>query len=134
MRAEREGLNFRTNLDLVLALALNRDLIARTFLRSLYFLPVVSSAVAVGLVWNWIYARDTGLLNGQAGTVGIAAERRAASHADRMIAMASDRLFRGVTHRWAYLSVTGVMTPGSTAHLDMLRAFVRDLHPLVVAP
>jgi multiple sugar transport system permease protein len=28
-----------------------------------YFLPVVSSAVAVGLVWSWIYAKDAGLLN-----------------------------------------------------------------------
>lgn len=64
----------------------------------------------------------------------VAKGRETASHADRLIAMASDRLFRGVTHRWAYLSVTGVMTPGSTAHLDTLRAFVRDLQPLVVAP
>ena len=31
--------------------------------RTVYFLPVVSSAVAVGLVWSWIYAKDAGLLN-----------------------------------------------------------------------
>ena len=31
--------------------------------RTMYFLPVVTSAVAVGLVWNLIYARDVGLLN-----------------------------------------------------------------------
>ncbi|MFN8376746.1 MAG: sugar ABC transporter permease [Anaerolineae bacterium] len=50
-------------LSLLLALLLNRKIRAVSLFRVLYFLPVVSSAVAVGLVWNWIYARDTGLLN-----------------------------------------------------------------------
>ena len=64
----------------------------------------------------------------------LAKGRETSSHVERLLSMASDRLFRGVTRRWAYLSVTGVMTPGSTAHLDEVRAFVRDLQPLVAAP
>jgi multiple sugar transport system permease protein len=50
-------------LSLGVALLLNRKIRAVGLFRVVYFLPVVSSAVAVGLVWTWIYARDTGLLN-----------------------------------------------------------------------
>ena len=39
--------------------------------RVVFFLPVVSSAVAVGLVWQWIYARDAGLLNYVLGWFGV---------------------------------------------------------------
>ena len=50
-------------LSLGVALLMNRKMRGVGLFRVIYFLPVVSSAVAVGLVWNWIYARDTGLLN-----------------------------------------------------------------------
>ena len=33
------------------------------FFRVVFFLPVVSSSVAVGLLWTWVYAQDNGLLN-----------------------------------------------------------------------
>jgi multiple sugar transport system permease protein len=50
-------------ISLAVALLLNRKLRGTGIFRSIYFLPVVSSAVAVGLVWSWIYAKDAGLLN-----------------------------------------------------------------------
>jgi multiple sugar transport system permease protein len=50
-------------ISLGVALLLNRKLRGTGIFRSIYFLPVVSSAVAVGLVWSWIYAKDAGLLN-----------------------------------------------------------------------
>jgi multiple sugar transport system permease protein len=50
-------------LSLLIALAMNRKLKGMTFYRSLYFLPVVSSTVAVALVWSWIYNPQFGLLN-----------------------------------------------------------------------
>ncbi len=50
-------------LSLGVALLLNRKIHGVGLFRVIYFLPVVSSAVAVGLVWSWIYARDTGVLN-----------------------------------------------------------------------
>jgi multiple sugar transport system permease protein len=49
--------------SLLIALLLNRKLRGTGIFRTVYFLPAVSSAVAVGLVWSWIYAKDTGLLN-----------------------------------------------------------------------
>jgi multiple sugar transport system permease protein len=50
-------------LSLLVAVLLNRKLRGTGLFRTVYFLPVVSSAVAVGLVWSWIYAKDAGLLN-----------------------------------------------------------------------
>ena len=50
-------------ISLLVAVLLNRKLRGTGLFRTVYFLPVVSSAVAVGLVWSWIYAKDAGLLN-----------------------------------------------------------------------
>ncbi len=49
--------------SLGVALLLNRSLFGVGIFRTIYFLPAVSSAVAIGLVWSWIYAKDTGLIN-----------------------------------------------------------------------
>ena len=50
-------------ISLLVAMLLNRKIHGVSFFRVIYFLPVVSSAVSVGLVWLWIYSKDTGLLN-----------------------------------------------------------------------
>lgn len=60
-------------LSLIVALLLNRKLRGVGLFRVIYFLPVVSSAVAVGLVWSWIYARDTGVLNYTLASFGLPA-------------------------------------------------------------
>jgi multiple sugar transport system permease protein len=60
-----------TALALALALALNRGLRGIVVLRSLYFLPVISSTVAVSLVWGWLYNQQFGLINYLLSLVGI---------------------------------------------------------------
>ena len=60
-----------TALALGLALALNRGLRGVVLLRSLYFLPVISSTVAVSLVWGWLYNQQFGLINYLLSVVGI---------------------------------------------------------------
>ncbi|GEO69089.1 carbohydrate ABC transporter permease [Levilactobacillus acidifarinae] len=45
------------------ALLLNRLPQLATFFRTVYFLPFVTSTVAISLVWNWLFHRDNGLLN-----------------------------------------------------------------------
>lgn len=50
-------------LSLAVALLLNRKLRGIGFFRVAFFLPVVSSAVAVGLLWTWVFAQNGGLLN-----------------------------------------------------------------------
>ncbi len=41
------------------------------FFRTIYFLPVISSMVAVALLWRWIYNPDFGLLNSFLRMLGI---------------------------------------------------------------
>jgi multiple sugar transport system permease protein len=60
-----------TALALGLALALNWGLRGIVLLRSLYFLPVISSTVAVSLVWGWLYNQQFGLINYLLSLVGI---------------------------------------------------------------
>jgi multiple sugar transport system permease protein len=60
-----------TVLALLLALLLNQKLKGITFYRTAYFLPIVSSTVAVALVWSWIYSKDFGLLNFLLKNIGV---------------------------------------------------------------
>lgn len=50
-------------LPLFLAMALNQKIKGIAIYRTAYFLPVVSSMVAVSLVWLWLFNRDYGLIN-----------------------------------------------------------------------
>jgi len=58
-------------ISLLLALALNQKINGVVFFRSLYFLPVVSSTVAVALVWQWLYNPTFGPINAALSAVGI---------------------------------------------------------------
>ncbi|KUK83257.1 MAG: Binding-protein-dependent transport systems inner membrane component [Petrotoga mobilis] len=48
--------------SLLIALLLNRKLYGKTVFRTVYFIPFVTSVVAISLVWQWIF-NDNGLLN-----------------------------------------------------------------------
>ncbi len=58
-------------LALAVALMLHRRLTALGFLRTLYFLPSVTSFVAIALVWMWIYHPSFGVANYLLGLVGL---------------------------------------------------------------
>ena len=58
-------------LSLLVAVLLNRHIVGKSLFRLFFFLPVVSSPTAVGLVWSWIYAKDQGLLNNMIASVGL---------------------------------------------------------------
>ena len=59
-------------LSLLVAVLLNRQLVGKSLFRLLFFLPVVSSPTAVGLVWSWIYSKDQGVLNTMLESAGLA--------------------------------------------------------------
>ena len=69
-----------TALSLFFAFLLNQKLRGVTWYRTAYFLPVVSSTVAVALVWSWIYAKDFGLLNYMLRQVGASTRWLAQQH------------------------------------------------------
>jgi multiple sugar transport system permease protein len=62
-------------LSLFLALALNQTIRGIAWIRTAYFLPVVTSTIAIALVWQWIYSPDSGLLNQFIGLFGIAPQK-----------------------------------------------------------
>ncbi|HEV8634266.1 MAG TPA: sugar ABC transporter permease [Chloroflexota bacterium] len=49
--------------SLSLALLLNRPIRAMTLYRAIYFVPVVTSLIAVSIVWQWLYHSEVGLIN-----------------------------------------------------------------------
>ncbi len=50
-------------IPLLLAIALNQNIAGVRFFRAAYFLPVISSMVAMSMVWQWMYNADFGLIN-----------------------------------------------------------------------
>ncbi len=50
-------------LSLGIAILLNRKVRGLTFFRTAMFIPVVTSALAISVIWKWIYDFDNGLLN-----------------------------------------------------------------------
>jgi multiple sugar transport system permease protein len=57
---------------LALALALNRQLVGRSFWRAAFFLPVVISGAVVAILWSNLYATDVGLINRLLVRIGLA--------------------------------------------------------------
>ena len=58
-------------LPLLLAVALNQKIRFTRVYRSVFFLPVIGSMIAVGLVWRWFYNPQFGLFNYILGMLGV---------------------------------------------------------------
>ncbi len=72
-------------LALALAVILNSGLRGMAFFRGAFFLPYITSTVAVTLVWRWIFSTRFGLLNNALDWVGI--DQNPAWLADPMFAL-----------------------------------------------
>ncbi len=57
------GIPIGMGLSLLLAIAMNQKIKGISLFRTAYFLPVVSSVVALSILWRWIFNPDFGLLN-----------------------------------------------------------------------
>lgn len=56
---------------LVLALVVNTRLRGMTVFRALFFLPVITSMVAIAMMWRWIFDYQYGVINWLLGLVGL---------------------------------------------------------------
>ena len=65
------GVPLQIVLGLLLAILLNDKTRGVEFFRTAYFLPVVSSTVAVSLIWQWLFDSHSGLINYLLELVGI---------------------------------------------------------------
>jgi multiple sugar transport system permease protein len=54
-----------------LALILSRNLRGLDFWRTIFFIPAVISSIAIGVLWSYVYRRDSGLLDMLLSLVGI---------------------------------------------------------------
>ena len=61
----------KLSLSLLVATLLNQKIRGRAFLRSIFFLPVVLSFVAVGITWTLIYNFDYGVINVSLTALGL---------------------------------------------------------------
>ena len=59
---------------LAIALLLNRRIPGVRALRAIFFLPYITSFVAISLVWRWMFQPDIGLLNGVLARIGLPAQ------------------------------------------------------------
>lgn len=60
-------------------------------------------------------------------------DRETPFHHERMLWMALDRIFKNITHRWAYIAVSGERSPdlNDTAHYEEIREVVGKLYPQI---
>ena len=57
-------------LSIILAVLLNQKIPGRGIFRTMYYIPVVTSMVAVAITWKWLY-QSRGLLNGFLASLGM---------------------------------------------------------------
>ncbi|GIW21449.1 MAG: sugar ABC transporter permease [Candidatus Sericytochromatia bacterium] len=58
-------------LSIFIAVLLNSLIIGKTFFRTIYFLPVITSMIAGSILWNWIFDPAYGFLNYFLSFIGI---------------------------------------------------------------
>ena len=103
-----------TILSTILALMLDAQRRGSGPLRAAFFLPVVISPVVVGLVWNWMFTRRTGIVNALLEDVGIGPQRWLL---DRKLAMAVIIAAAVWTHVGFYAMILLAGLKGIPAHL-----------------
>lgn len=60
-----------TSIGLGLAVLLNKKFRGSSIYRSVFYFPAILSLAVVGLIWNWIYLPDIGLINQFLGGLGL---------------------------------------------------------------
>jgi len=65
------GVPLQMVMGLAIAMLLNQIRHFSGFFRAVYFVPYVTSAVAVAFVWNWLYAPQSGLINQTLSYLGL---------------------------------------------------------------
>lgn len=60
-----------TVIALTVAILLNQKVKGSSFFQFIYFLPMVTATIAVGIVWKWMYHYDYGIINYALGLFGV---------------------------------------------------------------
>ena len=90
------GVPLQLALGLGIALLLNQITRMSGFFRAVYFIPFVTSFVAVAFVWNWLYAPQSGLINQVLTAVGLPAQPFLNSPKQALPSIAAVAVWRGL--------------------------------------
>lgn len=83
-------------LALALAVALDQPIAGRRVFRAVYFLPSITSMVAVAVVWQWIYNPEFGLLNFLLSVVGVDGPSWLSSSGTSLLSIAIVGVWKGL--------------------------------------
>ncbi len=83
-------------LSLSIALMMNAIDKGSGFFRTLYFIPYITSVVAVAAVWKWMFMKSGGLINNILGAVGIPAQPFMNSTKQALPVIASNIIWQGL--------------------------------------
>ncbi len=90
---------FGMALSLIVALMMHRKLKGLNILRTLYFLPSVTSFVAIALVWMWIYHPTFGAANFFLSLVGLPPQQWLNSSGSAMISIMIFTIWMGIGYQ-----------------------------------
>ena len=62
----------------------------------------------------------------------VGTDRETPYHLQRLFWMSSDRVFRNINHRWAYIAIATQRRENSEEHIDRIRDFIAELYPLII--
>ena len=67
------AVSFNAGVGLLLAVMLNRRMpnLIRNIYRSIFFFPVLIAHTYIAVIWNYLYAKDTGVINYYLGLLGV---------------------------------------------------------------
>lgn len=83
-------------ISLGLAVLLDQKIILQRFYRGVYFLPSITSMVAVSVVWQWIYNPEFGILNHLLSIFGIPPQKWLSSSATSLISVSIVGIWKNV--------------------------------------
>lgn len=83
-------------LSLLVALMLNRINHGVGFFRILYFIPYITSVVAVAWIWRWLFMKSGGLINNMLLAVGLPAQPFMSSTSQAINVVASNVIWQGL--------------------------------------
>ena len=90
------SVTFSLVLGLAVAMLLNRAIWLRDLMRTIYYLPVVISGVAAGLVAQWMFNENIGVVNKVLGIVGLGSIDWQSSAAGAVISVITLTLWVGI--------------------------------------
>jgi ABC-type sugar transport system permease subunit len=118
-------------LALFLALILNQPLRGMSIFKTVYFLPVVSSAIAVAIIWQWLLNKDFGILNAVLIKLGFSAVDWLGSPLMAKISIVLMTVWKGLGYNILIYLAALQSIPDElyeAAHLDGAASWRRFLH------